>query len=100
MGFFRQEYQSGLPFPSQGDLPNPGIELESPTLQVDSLPSDTWNQLLNTASPLKCLIDSILTFETELLPAFPPPAPTPNLFIPQSCPVSDNAYFILLGIHA
>ena len=40
MGFPRQEYWSGLPFPSLGDLPNPGIEpasLESPGLQVDSL---------------------------------------------------------------
>ena len=39
MGFSRQEYQSGLPFPSPGDLANPGIEPESPTLQVDTLPS-------------------------------------------------------------
>ena len=37
MGFSRQEYWSGLPFPSPGDLPNPGIEPKSPTLQVDSL---------------------------------------------------------------
>ena len=40
MGFSRQEYWSGLSFPSPGDLPNPGIELvSSPTLQADSLPS-------------------------------------------------------------
>ena len=41
MGFPRQEYWSGLPFPSLGDLLNPGIELVSlvsPTLQADSLP--------------------------------------------------------------
>ena len=38
MGFSRQEYQSGLPFPSPGDLPDPGIEPMSPALQVDSLP--------------------------------------------------------------
>ena len=38
MGFPRQEYWSGLPFPSPGDLPDPGIELGSPALQVDSLP--------------------------------------------------------------
>ena len=38
MGFSRQEYWSGLPFPSPGNLPNPGIEPESPALQVDSLP--------------------------------------------------------------
>ena len=40
MGFSRQEYQSGLPFPSPGDLPNPGIEPRSPTLQADTLPSE------------------------------------------------------------
>ena len=36
--FFKQEYWSGLPFPSPGDLSNPGIEPRSPTLQADSLP--------------------------------------------------------------
>ena len=40
MEFFRQEYQSGLPFPSPGDLPNPGIEPGSPALQADALPSE------------------------------------------------------------
>ena len=40
MGFPRQEYWSGLPFPFPGDLPNPGIELGSPVLQADSLPSE------------------------------------------------------------
>ena len=34
-GFPRQEYWSGLPFPSSGDLPNPGIEPVSPALQAD-----------------------------------------------------------------
>ena len=38
MGFSRQEYWSELPFPSQGDLPDPGIKPASPALQVDSLP--------------------------------------------------------------
>ena len=40
MGFSRQEYWSGLPCPSPGDLPNPGIEHQSPVLQADSLPSE------------------------------------------------------------
>ena len=40
MGFSRQEYWSGLPFPSPGDLPYPGIEPGSPALQADSLPSE------------------------------------------------------------
>ena len=38
MGFSRQEYWSGLPFPSPGDLPDPEIEPGSPALQADSLP--------------------------------------------------------------
>ena len=38
MEFARQGYWSGLPFPSPGDLPNPGIEPRSPALQADSLP--------------------------------------------------------------
>ena len=37
--FSRQEYWSGLPFPSLGDFPNPGIEPGSPALQADALPS-------------------------------------------------------------
>ena len=40
MEFFRQEHWSGLPFPSPGDLPNPGIGPGSPALQVDTLPSE------------------------------------------------------------
>ena len=38
MGFPRQDYWRGLPFPSLGDLPDPGIELAPPALQADSLP--------------------------------------------------------------
>ena len=40
MGFSMQEYWSGLPFPSPGDLPNPGIERRSPAWQVDALSSE------------------------------------------------------------
>jgi len=40
MGFSRQEYWSGLPFPSPEDLPSPGFKSRSPALQVDSLPSE------------------------------------------------------------
>ena len=40
MGFSRQEYWSGLPFPSPGDLPNPGVEPGSPALQADALTSE------------------------------------------------------------
>ena len=40
MGFSRQEYWSGLPFPSPGDLPDPGVEPRSPALQADALSSE------------------------------------------------------------
>ena len=40
VGFSRQEYWSGLPFPSPGDLLNPGVEPGSPALKADSLPSE------------------------------------------------------------
>ena len=40
MGFSRQEYWSGLPFLSPGDLPDPGMELRSPAFQADALASE------------------------------------------------------------
>ena len=40
VGFSRHNYWSGLPFPSPGDLPNPGIKPGSPALQADALPSE------------------------------------------------------------
>ena len=43
MGFSRQEYWSGLPFPSPGDLPNPGMEPGSPTLEADAFTSEPPN---------------------------------------------------------
>ena len=47
MGFSRHEYWGGLLFPSPGDLPNPGIEPESPALQADALPSEPPGNLYN-----------------------------------------------------
>ena len=44
VGFSRLQYWSGLPFPSPGDLPDPGLKLGSPALQADSLPSETHSQ--------------------------------------------------------
>ena len=54
MAFSRQEYWSGLPFPSAGDLPDPGIELRSPAPWADSLltepPGKPWYQLVPAVS--------------------------------------------------
>ena len=48
----RQEYWSGLPFPSPGDLPNPGIKPGSPALQADSLPSEPPDMSLPSRASL------------------------------------------------
>ena len=47
IGFSRQEYWNGLPLPSPGDLPNPGIEPRSPALQADALTSELLLLLLS-----------------------------------------------------
>ena len=47
MEFSRQEYWSGLPFTSPGDLPDPGMEPGSPALQMDSLPSEPPGNVFN-----------------------------------------------------
>ena len=51
MEFSRQEYWSGLPFPSPGDLPDPGIQPGSPALQADALPSEP------SGNPLLYIVD-------------------------------------------
>ena len=55
MGFTRQEYWSGLPFPSLEDLSNPGIKLASPVWQVDSLPLSHRGSPKLNYNPLKLL---------------------------------------------
>ena len=70
MGFSRQEYWSGLPFPSPGDLPNPGIKpmsLESPTLAGRFFTtSTTWEaHTIYWSLPRLCL-QTILLFEPDL----------------------------------
>ena len=53
MEFSRQDYWSGMPFSSPGDLPDPGIKPGSPALQVDSLPSEPPGKpKFNVSSPL------------------------------------------------
>ena len=60
MGFSRQEYWSGLPLPSPGDLPNPGIKPGSAALQADSLPSEPPGKPQNSY-----LLDLIWCWGTE-----------------------------------
>ena len=53
-GFSRQEYWSGLPFPSPGDLPHPGIEPRSPALQADALTSEPPGKPIKSNSQNIC----------------------------------------------
>ena len=55
MGFSRQEYWSGLPFPSPGGLTDTGIKPGSPALQADSLPSESPGKPINHCSSAKIL---------------------------------------------
>ena len=55
MGFSRQECWSGLPFPSPGDLPNPGIEPRSPALQADALQAAREKQQVTDKGNPICL---------------------------------------------
>ena len=52
--FSRQEYCSGLPFPSPGDLPDPGIKPRSPSLQADALPSEPPGKPMSIGSSNQC----------------------------------------------
>ena len=52
MEFFRQEHWSGLPFPSPGDLSNPGIKPRSPTLWADALLSEPPGSLAIVKEPM------------------------------------------------
>ena len=64
MEFSRPEYWSGWLFPSPGNLPNPGIELRSPTLQADSLQAEPpWKP-----SVLCILADAITDFSNIVYP--------------------------------
>ena len=57
MEFSRQEYRSTLPFPSPGDLPDPGTEPGSPELQADSLPSEPPGKPFSVLIPFNFLQD-------------------------------------------
>ena len=77
MGFSRQEYWSGLQFPSPGDLPNPGIEPRSPTLQADALTSEppgkpfiSSRSLLNLSCIFSILVSRLFICDAILFSRF------------------------------
>ena len=59
MGFSRQEYWSGLPFPSLGDLPDPRIKPRSPALQADTLTSEPPGTCPSICYPMDCSTPSL-----------------------------------------
>ena len=59
MEFSRPEYCRGQPFPSPGDLPNPGIKHRSPALRVDSLPTEPQGKSKNTGVGSLSLLQQI-----------------------------------------
>ena len=75
MGFLMQGYCSGLPFPSPGDLPNPGIETESSALQVDSLLSWATREYFTTIKSERVF----LCCDMEISPSYYPPKKVENI---------------------
>ena len=59
VGFSRQEYWNGLPFPSPGDPHDPGIKPWSPALQADSLPTES------PGKPHKCIYMCVYTYAVQ-----------------------------------
>ena len=81
MGFSRQEYRSGLPFPSPGDLPDPGIEPGSPTLKADALPSEPPGKMGMVNSLIRLCSDFWKKFTYLPFPKAPVQA-SRSLFLP------------------
>ena len=85
MGFSGQEYWSGLPFPSPGDLPDPGIEPGSPTLEADALTSEppiipiVWIRKLKCVRSLTQVLSKVLQLERGRVSLLVPGAGEPAL---------------------
>ena len=93
MGFSRQEYWSGLPFPPPGGLPNLGIEPGSPALQADSLPTELQGKIPITSSSCQTETVSPLNTSSPSLTPLPYPSPPPSYFL-------SLWIWVLLGPHA
>ena len=78
MGFSRQEYWSGLSFPSPGDLPNPGIEPGSPALQTDTLLSER-RSTVPESKKIQVTDLKYTTIYEQKLKELPPPPPACKL---------------------
>ena len=84
MEFSKQKYWRRLPFPSEGNLPNPGIKPRSPALQVDSLlsepPGEPMMMCVQHYSIKENRLTALKTFCALPVHLFLPPTPTTHLF--------------------
>ena len=84
-GISRQEYRSGLPFPTPGDLPDPGIESRSPALQADTLLSEPPGKTVDTipaaAAAAAAAAKSLQSCPTlcDPIDGSPPGSPVPGI---------------------
>ena len=98
MGFPRQEDWSGLPFPSPGDLPDPGIQPRSPTLTGRFFTTEPLGKPIYLSDQISCSVvsDSLRPHESQH--ARPPcPSPTPRVH-GDSCPSSHIYISSLLSL--
>ena len=84
MEFSRQEYWSGFPFPSPGDLPDPGIELGSPALQADSLPSKPPGSPESSPEQFESISSLVLSLPSSLSPFLIAQGALPHLTLGKS----------------
>ena len=91
MEFSRQEYWSGLPFPSPGDLLDPGIKPRSPALQADAFLSHQGSPVSNSCDPMDCSqpgssVHGVLQPRILEWVPFPSPGDLPNTGIEPGSP--------------
>ena len=82
IGFSRKEYWSGFPFPSPGDLPDPGIEPRSLALQADALPSELPGKSNPQGIGSKNRINVCVNNCTHFMKTFPPLISIKGFFLP------------------
>ena len=100
MLFPSQEYWSGLPFPLSGDLPDPGIEPRSPTLQADALPSEPLGGGMQIGSAIQFSAQSCQTLRHHGLQHARPPCPSRMGANSNSCPFTNGSLLKLMSIES
>ena len=103
MGFSRQEYWSGLPFPSPGDLPDAGIEPKSPALQADALPSEppgepgVLGRFVKSVNSCPSVLGGFLLSSLLRFSFLPSPLPSPSINCDSSPPCFTGAPIVYVS---